>query len=119
MTSSNHNAEIGILRMLKGTRNFHEKFIKRSTRMRGKVARTQKKTKIKRPTLAEKTPIVKRLTTMIDTGAPLRNSLGKLVNGIDPPPRNRRVARQLTANTLMYSARKNRPKRILEYSVWN
>ena len=38
-------------------------------------------------------------------------------NGV-PPPRNRAVARQLTAKTLRYSARKNRPNRMPEYSVW-
>ena len=34
------------------------------------------------------------------------------------PPKNRTAPRQLTPKTLRYSARKNRPNRIPEYSVW-
>ena len=119
MTISNQTPAIRMLMMLRGTRYFHAKFISRSTRIRGRVARTQNITKMKVSTLSRKTPtMIRSARTRESIESSLIRLAGKPTNGNSvPPPRNRAVARQLTANTPKYSARKKRPKRMLEYSV--
>ena len=106
--------------MLSGTRNFQAKFISRSTRIRGSVARTQNIRKMKNSTFPMNTP--SRITSarrMLNGGAARRHVGGERTNGSgSPPPRNSTVARQLIAKMLRYSPRKNRPNLMLEYSVW-
>ncbi len=60
---------------------------------------------------------IKSASTMLNVVPPAR-SAGNDTNGIgSPPPRNSTVARQLIAKMPRYSARKNSPNRMLEYSV--
>src|SRR5512135_598270 len=104
--------------MLSGTRYFQAKFISRSTRIRGRVALIQNIRKMNPATLAKKAESRIALTRnnevqVISVGSVENSRNG---NGV-PPPRKRAVPRQLTPKTLRYSARKNRPNRMLEYSV--
>src|SRR3954451_23847837 len=107
-----------MLMMLIGTRYFQAKFISRSTRIRGRVARIQNIRKTNPPTLSAKNVTRIELTSTYESIVEPSMVVGKSENGIGaPPPRNRSVPRQLTPKTLKYSARKKRPNRIPEYSV--
>ncbi len=119
---SYQTAAIRTFAMLSGTMNFQAKFISRSTRIRGSVTRIQNIRKTNPITFARKTDIRMPLTRKYDSQRVPMMFAGKSLNGgngtTEPPPRKSTVPRQLTPKTLMYSARKKRPNRIPEYSVW-
>src|ERR1017187_2025596 len=92
------------LSSVKGSTNFHAKFINWSWRRRGRVPRIQMKTKMERKILEK---------NQIQDGMKVRNE-----NGAVHPPRKSVVPRPEMENMAKYSPRKKSANLKPEYSVW-